>query len=104
MSKTPQPHRRWKLKPWQTILLFGILLCTIYAFGSFTFDFYAGAVTAEFGVMGEVGVVGMFFIYVMGYFIALVVILPILLVRRFGVGPKLFFEKKLLISYPTRTG
>jgi len=28
----------------------------------------------------------MFFIYVMGYFIALVVVLPILLVRRFAVG------------------
>ena len=29
---------------------------------------------------------GLFFIYVMGYFIALVVVLPILLVRRFAVG------------------
>jgi hypothetical protein len=61
-------------------------LCAIYAFGSFTFDYYAGSGTAGFGVWGEVGGVGMFFIYVTGYFIALVVVLPILLVRRFGVG------------------
>jgi hypothetical protein len=81
---------RWRLRPWQTILLFGILLCAIYGFGSFTFDYYAGAATAGFGVMGEVGGVGMFFIYVMGYFIALVVVLPILLVRRFGVGLMVF--------------
>lgn len=83
MSET---HRGWRLKTWQTILLFGILLCAIYAFGSFTFDYYAGAGTAEFGVWSEVGGIGMFFIYVMGFFIALVVVLPILLVRRFGVG------------------
>lgn len=75
-----------RLKPWQKILLFGFLLCGIYAFGSFTFDFYAGGATTGFGIMGEVGGVGMFFIYVMGYFIALVVVLPILLVKRFGVG------------------
>jgi hypothetical protein len=82
----PHTHRGWRLRSWQTILLFGFLLCAIYGFGSFTFDFYAGAATAGFGVMGEVGGVGMFFIYVLGYFIALVVVLPILLVRRFGVG------------------
>lgn len=84
MEQKRQGLRR--LRPWQTILLFGFLLCGIYAFGSFTFDFYAGAATAKFGVRGEVGGIGMFFIYVMGYFIALVVVLPILLVKRFGVG------------------
>lgn len=84
MEQKRQGLRR--LRPWQTILLFGFLLCGIYAFGSFTFDFYAGTATAGFGVMGEVGGIGMFFMYVMGYFIALVVVLPILLVERFGVG------------------
>jgi hypothetical protein len=75
-----------RLRPGQIILLFGFLLCVIYAFGSFTFDFYAGTATAGFGIRGEVGGIGMFFIYVMGYFIALVVVLPILLLKRFGVG------------------
>ena len=68
----------------------------IYGFGSFTFDFYAGAATAGFGVMGEVGGVGMFFIYIMGYFIALVVVLPILLVRRFGVGLMVFLPYAII--------
>ena len=76
----------WRLKPWQTILLFGILLCFIHAFSSFTFDFFAGAATAGFGVWGEVGGVGMFYIYVLSYFLVLVVILPVLIIRRFGVG------------------
>jgi len=71
----------WRLKPWQTILLLGILLCAIHAFGSFTFDFYAGAATAGFGVWGEVGGVGMFYIYVLPYFLALVVVLPVLLIN-----------------------
>ena len=81
-----QPPSSWCLKPWQTILLFGILLCFIHAFGSFTFDFFAGAATAGFGVWGEVGGVGMFYIYVLSYFLVLVVMLPILIIRRFGVG------------------
>jgi len=86
MNDSTARQTRWQLRPWQTILLFGFLLAVIYGFGSFTFDFYAGAATAGFGVMGEVGGIGMFFIYVMSYFIALVVVLPILLIRRFGVG------------------
>ena len=86
MSNTHQSYFMWRLKPWQTILIFGILLCVIYAFGSFTFDFYAGTATERFGVMGEVSGIGMFFIYILSYFIALVVVLPILIIRRFGVG------------------
>ncbi len=76
----------WNLKPWQIILIFAFLLCCIYAFGSFTFDYFAGAATARFGVWGEVGGVGMYFTYVMAYFIALVVVLPILVIRHFWVG------------------
>ncbi len=83
-------HQGWRLKPWQTILLFGILLCVIYGFGSFTFDYFAGAATAGFGVMGEVGGLGMYFTYVMAYFIALVVVLPILIIRRFWVGTAVY--------------
>lgn len=85
-----QIHRGRQLKPWQTILLFGILLCLIYGFGSFTFDYFAGAATAGFGVMGEVGGVGMYFTYVMAYFIALVVVLPMLIIRRFWVGTAVY--------------
>jgi hypothetical protein len=89
-------HGLRRLKPWQTILLCGFLLCGIYALGSFTFDFYAGAATAGFGVMGEVGGVGMFFIYIMGYFIALVVVLPMLLVKRFGVGVAVYLPYAII--------
>lgn len=94
MEQKRQGLRR--LKPWQMILLFGFLLCGIYAFGSFTFDFYAGAATAGFGVMGEVGGIGMFFIYVMGYFIAVVVVLPILLLKRFGVGVAVYLPYAII--------
>ena len=90
MSKTPQSHLIWRLKSWQTILLFGILLCAIVALGTFFFDFFAGSATMGFGVMGEVRGTGMFFVYMIGYFNALVVILPILLIRRFGVGTAVY--------------
>lgn len=86
MGSKTETKALWNLRPWQAILVFGLLLCFVYGFGSFTFDYYAGAATAEFGVWGEVGGVGGFFTYVMGYFIALVIVLPILLIKRFGVG------------------
>ncbi len=76
----------WRPKPWQTILIFGALLWAIYGMGSFTFDYFAGGATEAFGVWPEVGGVGMFFVYVLSFFITLVVVLPILIVRRFGVG------------------
>jgi hypothetical protein len=85
-SQMSRPTLLWRLKSWQLILIFAFLLCCIYAFGSFTFDYFAGAATAGFGVWGEVGGVGMYFTYVMAYFIALVVVLPILVIKRFWVG------------------
>lgn len=85
-SQISQPKLLWNLRPWQIILIFNVLLCCIYGFGSFTFDFFAGAATAGPGVWGEVGGVGMYFTYVMAYFIALVVVLPILVIKRFWVG------------------
>src|SRR4030042_2628528 len=85
-SQMSRPTLLWRLKSWQLILIFAFLLCVIYAFGSFTFDYFAGAATAGFGVWGEVGGVGMYFTYVMAYFIALVVVLPILIIKRFWVG------------------
>ena len=82
-SKASQSKPLWNLKAWQIIIIFNVLLCCIYGFGSFTFDFFAGAATAGPGVWGEVGGVGMYFTYVMAYFIALVVVLPILVIKRF---------------------
>ncbi len=81
-----RPSFLWRLKSWQLVLIFAALLCIIYAFGSFTFDYFAGAATAGFGVWGEVGGVGMYFTYILAYFIALVVVLPIFIVKRFWVG------------------
>ena len=89
--KTP-----WNLKPWPIILIFGILLCFIVAFGSFTFDFFAGAATAGFGDWGEVGGVQMFYIYVLSYFLVLVVMLPILFIRRFGVGTAVYLPYAII--------
>lgn len=83
MEKISLLHR---LKPWQTIFIFGVLLCIIYGFGSFTFDYYAGAATPKFGDFSKYSGVGMFFVYILSYFIVLVVMLPILLTRRFGTG------------------
>ena len=91
-----QPANNWRLKPWLTILLFGFLLCAVHAFGSFTFDFYAGAATTGFGDWGEVGGVGMFYVYVLSYFLVLVVALPILLIRRFGVGTAVFLPYAII--------
>ncbi len=85
-SQIKRPTLLWRLKSWQLLLIFAFLLCLTYGFGSFTFDYFAGAATAGFGVWGEVGGVGMYFTYVMSYFIALVVVLPILVIRRFWVG------------------
>jgi hypothetical protein len=76
--------------------MFGLLLCIVHAVGSFTFDFFAGAATAGFGIMGEVGGVGMFYIYVMSYFLVLVVTLPILLIKRFGVGVAVYLPYAII--------
>jgi len=84
------PNLLWRLKPWQTVLLFGILQSAVTALGVYFFDFFAGSATVGFGVQGEVGGTGMFFVYMLGYFNALVVILPILLVRHFGVGAMVY--------------
>lgn len=70
--------------------------------GTFFFDFFAGSATAGFGVMGQVRGTGMFFVYMIGYFNALIVILPILLIRRFGVGAAaylFYFFPGSLVNY-----
>ena len=80
----------WRLNRWQTVLLFGFLLMIVYAIGTYFFDFFAGTATVGFGKMGEVWGTGMFFIYMIGYFLAIIVILPILLFKNFGIGTLIF--------------
>ena len=74
-----------RLKPWQTIVVFSVLLMALTGFGTF-FDILTG--------------VGLFFLYVIGYFSALVVVLPILLIRRFGVGTAIYFICYVLFGLP----
>jgi hypothetical protein len=95
MSNTKSASLLWRLKSWQIILIFGVLLWIIYGFGSFTLDFFAGAATAEFGQWGNVGGVGLFFVYILSFYIALVVVLPILIIQRFGVGVAVFLPYAL---------
>ena len=85
-----QPRVLSNLRSWQLVLIFAVLLCIIYAFGSFTFDYFAGAATAGFGIWGDIGGVGMYFTYVMAYFIALVVAVPILVIKRFWAGTAVY--------------
>ena len=61
MSRTSQSQKVWRIKSWQIILFFGILLWLIYGIGSFTLDYYAGGATEPFGVFPEMGGIGMFF-------------------------------------------
>ncbi len=75
IATKPKSYLGWRLKPWQTILLFGILQSALTGFGIF-FDVSTG--------------IGMFFVYIVSYFNALIVILPILLIRRFGVGAAVY--------------
>jgi hypothetical protein len=86
MSEIQPSRRGWRLKPWQTILLFGVLQWLLYGIGSFTLDYYAGQATRSFFVWPEPGGIGMYFVYILSFYITLLVILPILLIRRFGVG------------------
>lgn len=93
MSELVKPESRLKLRlnPCLIILIFGILLSCVYALGTYFFDYFAGSATLGFGIMNEkVWGIGMFFIYMIGYFIAIIVILPVLLIRRFGIGTAVY--------------
>lgn len=49
MSETSRLQLILGLKPWQTILLFSILLTVVTGIGTFFFDFFAGTATVGFG-------------------------------------------------------
>ncbi len=86
----------WRLKKWQTILLFGFLQMIIYAVGVYFFDYFAGTATAGFGIMGEVWGIGMFFIYMIGFFLSIIIILPILIHKSFGIGILIFLPYSII--------
>ena len=81
----------WKLKKWQSVLLFGFLLLIIYGAGTYFFDYFAGSATLGFGKMNSnVWGIGMFFIYIIGYFLSIIIILPILIHKSFGTAILIF--------------
>jgi hypothetical protein len=96
MENTAQSNPARRYKPWQIILVFGILQCLIYGIGSFTFDYFAGGATQKFGVWPEVGGVGMFYVYILSFYISLVVVLPILMINRFGVGMAVYLPYAII--------
>jgi hypothetical protein len=96
MAALPQTSLGWRLKPWQTILLFGLLQTALIGVTTFFFDYLAGAATLGFAVWPKVGGTGLFYVYMIGYFSALVVILPVLLLKRFGVGMAIYLPYALI--------
>ena len=74
MSELTQTSPTWRMKLWPTILLFSVLAFGIYSLGAFWLEPYSGSC--------------MFVLP--GFFYVLVTVLPILLLRRFGVGAGVF--------------
>ncbi len=91
-----EAQKVWPLRPWQTVLVFGVLIGVLFGFGSFTFDLFAGIATPAAGNLDDVKGVGMYLTYVESFFLALVVILPIWLLRRFGVGAMVYLPYAIL--------
>jgi hypothetical protein len=85
-----------KLKSWQLVLLLGFFLCVLYSVGSFTFDAFAGAATPPAGDPSAYKGVGTCLMCVESYLFALVVVLPILLIRHFGVGVLVYLPYAIL--------
>ncbi|MBU7009786.1 MAG: hypothetical protein HXS46_03790 [Theionarchaea archaeon] len=71
----------WLSKPLKVILLFSVLLMILIAFGTF-FDLVTG--------------IGMFFIYIISYFHTLIIVLPILLIKKFGAGTSVYVPSALI--------
>lgn len=96
MAALPQTSLRWRLKAWQTIVLFGLLQTALIGVTTFFFDYLAGAATLGFAVWPTVGGTGLFYVYMIGFFSALFVILPVLLIKRFGVGTAIYLPYALI--------
>ncbi len=97
--EAPQQGRRF----WTTVLLFDFLLIVVTTLATFFFDFFAGTATLGFGIQPRsVHGTGMFYLYMAGYFTALVVVLPMLQLRRFWVATAVYLPFVILgfpISY-----
>jgi len=95
------PLRRWRLKGWQTTLVFGFALFIITGPSVFFFDYLAGSATLGFGVSPSSGFhgIGMFYLYMVSYFSSLIVILPALLTRRFGTATAVFLPY-VIVGFP----
>ena len=100
MSGTSAIHR-WRLKVWQTTLLFGFALFIITGPSVFFFDYLAGSATLGFGVSPASGFqgIGMFYLYMISYFSSLIVIFPVLLTKRFGTATAVFLPY-VIIGFP----
>ncbi len=81
----PEERRLERLRPWQMILLSSALITLLNAFGTF-FDLLTG--------------VGMFFVYITSYFYALIVLVPILKIERFGVGSAVHLLPWFILGIP----
>ena len=89
---------RWK--SWQILLLFAFLQCALTGLGVYFFDYFAGSATAGFARMGPVGGTGMFFIYMLGFLNALVVLIPVFRLGFVGAGV-LVYALWALVGLPT---
>jgi hypothetical protein len=99
--KGPLPLRKWRLKAWQTTLVFGLALFVITGPSVFFFDYLAGSATLGFGAAPSSGFhgIGMFYLYMVSYFASLIVILPALLTGRFGTATAVFLPY-VIIGFP----
>lgn len=79
-----KPRLAWRFNIWQTVLIFGILHFVAMTIGAILVEPYSGSC--------------MFIL--MGYFNAIVVILPILLLRRFGVGLGVYLPYAIVGFFP----
>jgi len=100
MRESP-PIRKWRLKAWQTTLVFGFALFVVTGPSVFFFDYLAGSATLGFGVSPSSGFsgIGMFYLYMVSFFSSLIVILPALLTGRFGTATAVFLPY-VIIGFP----
>lgn len=91
LQRTRQSYE-WRFGMWPTALMFGFILLIITTPAVFFFDFFAGSATRGFGVTPSQGVggTGMFYLYAMSYFSSLLVIIPVCLIKRFGIATAVF--------------
>ena len=88
---------RWK--SWQVLALFAFLQCALTGLGVYFFDYFAGSATSGFARTGAVGGTGMFFIYMLGFLNALIVLIPVQRLGFIGAGA-LVYSLWALVGLP----